>query len=97
MGQMEMECNSENSSEVNGAHLEGIFLFSLSLLLEVEVFDRCGIIFFYKWLKAVLEFCFTCFPSFFLSVLIIDFYFVTGKSRAIFFKNIMEKSIVILF
>ena len=84
MGQMEMECNSENSSEVNGAHLEGIFLFSLSLLLEVEVFDRCGIIFFYKWLKAVLEFCFTCFPSFFVSVLIIDFYFVTGKSRAIF-------------
>ena len=51
-----MECNSENTSDANGAHLEGNFLFllSLSLLLETKIFDRCGISFFYKWLKAAL-------------------------------------------
>ena len=28
-GQIEMECNSENTSDANGVHLEGNFLFSL--------------------------------------------------------------------
>ena len=61
-----MECNSENTSHVNDVHLEGNFLFhSLSLLLEIEIFDQCRITFFIKSLKAALEFCFTYFPSFF--------------------------------
>ena len=46
-----MEYNSENNSDASGIHLEGNFLFSLSLLLEIEIFDRYGITFFYKWLK----------------------------------------------
>ena len=50
-----MEYNSENTSDANGAHLERNFLFPLFfLLLETETFDRCGITFFYKWLKAAL-------------------------------------------
>ena len=28
-GQIEMECNSENTSDAHGVHLEGNFLFSL--------------------------------------------------------------------
>ena len=32
-GQIEMECNSENSSDANGVHLEGNFLFSLSFFV----------------------------------------------------------------
>ena len=44
-GQIEMECNSENTSDTNGVHLDGNFLFSLSLLLETEIFDRCIITF----------------------------------------------------
>ena len=77
IGQVEMKCNSENTSDANGVHLEGNFLFfSLFLLLYTKLFDRCGITFFYKWLKAALLFCFTCFPSFFLSLIILDFCFV---------------------
>ena len=53
MGQMEMECNSENTSDANGVHLEGIF-FYLSLLLETEISDRRIITFFYNWLKTTL-------------------------------------------
>ena len=51
-----MECNSENTSDAKGVHLEGFFFYfhPLSLLLETEVFDRCRITFFYKWLKAAL-------------------------------------------
>ena len=49
-----MDCNSEDTSDANNVHLEGNFLFSLSLLLETENFDRYGITFFYKWLKAAL-------------------------------------------
>ena len=60
-----MECNSKNTSDANGVHLEVIT-------------------FLYKCLKTVLQFCFTCFPSFFLDVLIIGFCFETVKSRAIF-------------
>ena len=41
-GQIEMECNSENTSDANGVHLEG------KLLLETEFFDQCIITFFYK-------------------------------------------------
>ena len=52
-GQIEMECNSENTSDANGVHLEGNFHY-LSLLLETEIFDRCIITFFYKWLKTAL-------------------------------------------
>ena len=52
--QIEMECNSENTSDANCVHLEGNVLFSLSLLLETEIFDRCIMTFFYKWLKTVL-------------------------------------------
>ena len=62
-----------------------IFCFHyLSLLPETKIFDRCIITFFYKWLKAALQFCFRCFPSFFLDVIIIDFYLY--RSRAIFEK-----------
>ena len=32
-GQKEMECNSENTSDANGVHLEGNFLFSLSFFV----------------------------------------------------------------
>ena len=32
-GQIEMECNSENTSDANGVHLEGNFLFSLSFFV----------------------------------------------------------------
>ena len=32
-GQTEMECNSENTSDTNGVHLEGNFLFSLSFFV----------------------------------------------------------------
>ena len=46
-----MEYNSENNSDASRIHLEDNFLFSLSLLLETEIFDRYGITFFYKWLK----------------------------------------------
>ena len=49
-----MECNSENTRDANGVHLEGNFLFSISLLLEAEMFDRCGITLFYKRQKAAL-------------------------------------------
>ena len=50
-----MQCNSENTSDTNGVHLEGNFYFHyLSLLLETEIFDRCIITFFYKWLKTAL-------------------------------------------
>ena len=50
-----MECNSENTSDANGVHLEGNFYFHhLSLLLETEIFDRYIITFFHKWLKTVL-------------------------------------------
>ena len=31
--QIEMECNSENTSDANGVHLEGDFLFSLSFFV----------------------------------------------------------------
>ena len=31
--QIEMECNSENTSDANGVHLEGNFLFSLSFFV----------------------------------------------------------------
>ena len=56
IGQIEMECNSENSSDANDVHLEGNFYFhSLSLLLETEIFYRCRITFFYKWLKAAFR------------------------------------------
>ena len=54
-GQIEMQYNSENTSDANGVHLEGNVLFHyLSLLLETEIFDRCIITFFHKWLKTVL-------------------------------------------
>ena len=34
-GQIEMECNSENTSDANGVHLEGIvYFYYLSLLVE---------------------------------------------------------------
>ena len=33
IGQVEMECNSENTSEANGAYLEGNFLFLLSFFV----------------------------------------------------------------
>ena len=50
-----MECNSENTSDASGVYLEGNFYFHyLSLLLETEIFDRCIITFFHKWLKTVL-------------------------------------------
>ena len=45
MGQVEMECDSENTSDANSVHLEGNFIFVLSLLLETKVFDGCGISF----------------------------------------------------
>ena len=32
-GKIEMECNSEITSDANGAHLEGNFLFSLSFFV----------------------------------------------------------------
>ena len=32
-GQIEMECNSENTSDANGVHLEGNFLFLLSFFV----------------------------------------------------------------
>ena len=32
-GQIEMESNSENTSDANGVHLEGNFLFSLSFFV----------------------------------------------------------------
>ena len=32
-GKIEMECNSENTSDSNGVHLEGNFLFSLSFFV----------------------------------------------------------------
>ena len=32
-GQIEMECNSKNTSDANGVHLEGNFLFSLSFFV----------------------------------------------------------------
>ena len=32
-GQIETECNSENTSDANGVHLQGNFLFSLSFFL----------------------------------------------------------------
>ena len=52
MQQIEMECNSENTNDGDDVHLEGNFLFLLSfLLLKTELFDRCIITFFYKWLK----------------------------------------------
>ena len=52
---IEMECKSKSTNDTSGVHLEDNFLFSLSfLLLETEVFDRCGITFFYKWLKDAL-------------------------------------------
>ena len=41
-----MEYNSENNSDASGIHLEDNFLFSLSLLLETEIFDRYGSTFF---------------------------------------------------
>ena len=34
-----MEWNSENSSNANGVYLEGNLLFSLSWLLETEIWD----------------------------------------------------------
>ena len=50
-----MKCNSENTNDVDGVHLEGNFLFSLSFfLLETEIRDRCIIIFFNKWRKTAL-------------------------------------------
>ena len=49
-----MECNSENTSDTNDVYLEDNFSYSLFLLLETETFDRYGITFFYKWLKAAL-------------------------------------------
>ena len=52
VGETEMECNIDNTSDINSVHLEGKFLFSI--LLETEIFDQCGITFFYKWLKAAL-------------------------------------------
>ena len=39
---MKIEYNSENTSDANSVHLESNFLFSLSLLLETEIFDQCG-------------------------------------------------------
>ena len=32
-GQIEMECNSQNTSDANGVHLEGNFLFSQSFFV----------------------------------------------------------------
>ena len=32
-GQIEMECNSENTNDANGVHLEGNFLFSLTFFI----------------------------------------------------------------
>ena len=37
-GQMEMECNSKNTSDANCAHLEGNFLFSLSFFVTRNKF-----------------------------------------------------------
>ena len=37
-GQIEMECNSENTSDANGVHLEGNFLFSLSFFVTRNKF-----------------------------------------------------------
>ena len=52
---MKMERNSENTSDANGVHLEGIFYFHyLSLLLETEISDRRIITFFWNWLKTTL-------------------------------------------
>ena len=36
-GQIEMECNSENTSDANGVHLEGNFLFSLSFFVTRNI------------------------------------------------------------
>ena len=36
-GQTEMECNSENTSDTNGVHLEGNFLFSLSFFVTRNI------------------------------------------------------------
>ena len=83
-----MECNSENTSDANGVHLEGNFLFSLSFFVT----RNRNFWPMYKLLFSISSF--TSFPSLFLDVLIIDFYFVTGRPKAIFWKNIMEKSIV---
>ena len=33
-GQIEMECNSENTSDANGVHLEGNLLFSISFFVN---------------------------------------------------------------
>ena len=33
IGQVEMECISENNSDANGVHLEGVFLFLLSFFV----------------------------------------------------------------
>ena len=33
IGQVEMECNSENTSDANGVHLDGNFLFLFSFLV----------------------------------------------------------------
>ena len=35
--QIEMECNSENTSDANGVHLEGNFLFSLSFFVTRNI------------------------------------------------------------
>ena len=32
-GQIEMKCNSENTNDPNGVHLEGNFLFSLTFFI----------------------------------------------------------------
>ena len=40
-----MEYNSENNSDASGIHLEGNFLFSLSLLLETEFLTDTELLF----------------------------------------------------
>ena len=78
-----MECNSENTSDANGVHLQGNFLFSLSLLLETETFDRYIITFFYNWLKLHCNFVLHVSQRF-QDVIIIYFYFLTARSRTVF-------------
>ena len=87
-----MERNSENSSDANDVHLEGNFLFSLSFFVtrNRNVSEKWNC-FFYKWLKAALQFCFTSFSSFFSNLFNNRLLFVTGRSRTIFWKSIKEK------
>ena len=66
IGQVEMECNSENTSDANDVHLEGNFLFLLSFFITRKKSFWPMRNYIFLWVdKSCIVILFYNFPAFF--------------------------------